>query len=59
MAYEKEITNAKGNKKVTIEMQDGFYYCSVWVNRCETCILSGKEFRSLKGAERFANNRMN
>ena len=54
----KEITNAKGNKKVVIEIQDSIYYCSVWVNRGETCILAGKEFKNLKSAENFANKRM-
>ena len=53
-----EITNAKGNKKVMIEEQGGVFYCSVWVNRGETCTESDKTFKTLKGAENFANKRM-
>lgn len=58
MTLVKEITNAKGNKKVTIETQDGLFYCSVWVNRGETCTEAGIEKKTLKAAEKFANKRM-
>jgi hypothetical protein len=58
MKLVKEITNKKGNKKVTIETQDGLFYCSVWVNRGETCIESGKEYKNIKSAEKFALKRM-
>ena len=54
----KEIINTKGNKKVMIEKQDGLFYCSVWVNRGETCMEADKEYKTLKAAERFANKRM-
>jgi len=53
-----EITNAKGNKKVVIENQDGLFYCSVWVNRGQTCTESGKEYKTIKGAEKFAEKRL-
>lgn len=52
------IYNEKGNKKVTIEEQDGIFYNSVWVNRGETCTESGKEFKTFNGAKKWALNRM-
>jgi len=58
MTVVNEITNAKGNKKVVIESQDGLFYCSVWVNRGVDCVMAGKEYKTLKKAEAFASKRM-
>ena len=37
-----EVKNKKGNKVIKIEEHvNGFFYVSLWVNKCETCVWSG------------------